>query len=239
MGEKNLSQKVLESIKAKHIQPIPKWEFLLKSYTIWTLFGLGIIFGSIATSIILFIALSSHLPEDLTFYQKIILTLPYFWIAILAVFTFIAYYNFRNIKQGYRHNPYLVLIMSVLISVVAGSTIYASGGAEKLEEVFYAHLPLYQRIMHQEGKMLVDSEYGRIAGLAEKVELRSFLVRDFYGRLWIVTYPTTTPKIHVGNRLIIYGKKLSDNEFKAEIIRTLYSRNGAIERLIKEHERNK
>ena len=86
MTEENIAKKVLEQIKSKGILPKPRWRFLLKDYLIWLFFGLTIIVGSLASSIIIFMVRSNdwdlynrlHLP----FFLK---TLPYFWIIIFFI----------------------------------------------------------------------------------------------------------------------------------------------------------
>lgn len=222
MEERELSLKVLEEIKDKKISPKPKWNFLLKSYTMWALFGLAIVIGSLSTSIILFLVFNSRIPEELTWLQHLVILFPYFWVIVLVIFLFIAWFNFSHTEKGYRYNSYVVILASVLISLIFGSSIYILGGAEDLEELFYSKIPIYKILIHSQDRILIDQDNGRIAGIARDVNTTYLILQDFSGKVWIVSYPTSTPPFKSGNRLLVYGEKISEEEFRAKLIQALH-----------------
>ena len=85
--KKDLSQKVLEEIKDKKIEPKAKWQFLLKDSFVWILFGLSIFVGALATAAAIFNIKFS----DWDIYDRapggrfsfVMEVLPYFWVIIL------------------------------------------------------------------------------------------------------------------------------------------------------------
>ena len=151
MKNKKISQEVLNKIKDKNIKPKPKWKFLVREYLMWIFFGLAVFVGSLAVSIIIFILThigwSGHM-----FKLGFLLNIPYFWILILLIFLFLAYYNFKHTKNGYQYNPYMVVVLSVLISIVLGSVMYGLGQGEKMERMFYKGIPIYRQMIHKQFK---------------------------------------------------------------------------------------
>jgi hypothetical protein len=224
MEEKELSIKVLEAIKSKKITPKPKWNFLLKSYTLWLLSAAAIAVGSVATSVVLFLVLDSNIPKELSSAQQLVLAVPYFWVALLAAFLLIAWFNFSHTAKGYRYSAYIIILSSILVSLIFGASIYTLGGAERLESMFYTNVPIYQALMHTQGKVWIDERHGRIAGIAQNVAANYLVLKDFKGNIWMVSYPTTTPPFRPGSRLIIYGQDVGGKIFEAKIIQSFYAK---------------
>jgi len=222
---KNIGNKILKIIKEKHIKPKPKWEFLLKNYLIWTIFSLAIIVGSLSTAVVIFIIRNYNWVENHEFglLKNLIINIPYFWMIILVLFLFIAYYNFKHTKTGYRYNPYLIIIVSILISLILGSTIYATGFGETLERIFYQRLPFYQNIMHQGGRMFLDPNQGRLAGIISEIKNNKLIVESFDGDQWTVLIDDADyfdiNMLQPETRVMIMGKMIENNTFEAEMIR--------------------
>ncbi len=218
MTDKNLSQKVLETIKNKHIKPKPRWEFLLKNSAIWTVFVLSILVGSLASSVIIFLlrhdpsatALAAHPLKDL------MLKIPYFWIVILVIFLLIAFYNAKHTKRGYRYNSYLIIIISILVSFILGVGIYVTRGAEKIEDSFYKKIPAYRQITDQRGKMFIDPQAGRLAGHIIDIKDNTIQIQCCYDQVWkIVLLDDAYIDLELGMRVRLLGEQISDNQFQA------------------------
>ncbi len=212
-------KKILEKIKESHIKPKPKREFLLKNYIIWSIFGIAILFGSFAISVIIFMITHTDWQYFAIFagpIKRLLINLPYFWLIILVIFLVIALYNLRHTKKGYRYNTLVIVLGSIIISVVVGSVIYAFGGGEKLEDIFYQRMPIYKKIMNHYGRFSLAPEKGLIAGVVVQVNENNIKVRDFRGQIWNIA--TSTDQFRVGQRVHILGQKISDDEFKAHLI---------------------
>ena len=231
MTEENIAKKVLEQIKSKGILPKPRWRFLLKDYLIWLFFGLTIIVGSLASSIIIFMVRSNdwdlynrlHLP----FFLK---TLPYFWIIILLVFVFLAYYNFKHTKSGYRHRFYVILLAAVFLSFFFGFIFHLLRGGEAVEYRFQRAMPFYRQVFSRpnfEHRLQAWSqpELGLLMGEVISVETPdNFELEDFGGKFWTVfnnegiiyRRPFTLKQ---GVRLRAIGEIIDESNFKAFEVR--------------------
>jgi len=150
---KDISQKVLKTIKDKKIKPKSKLGFSIKEYLFWLVFVLSVFIGSFAVSITIFM-----INRDCLGRKLVLLNIPYFWILILLIFLFLAYFNFKHTKKGYQYNSYLIIVISILISIVFGSVIYMFGQAEKTERMFYQKVPIYRKMMHYESKIMPIDE---------------------------------------------------------------------------------
>jgi len=197
----NISKQVLNNIQDK--KPKPKWEFLLKNYVIWFLFAISIIIGSLAVSIIIFM-LRNNAPAFL-------IKLPLFWIVILGIFLFLAFYNMQHTEKGYKYSSYIILLISVLISIALGSLIYSFGIADNLEKGAYNRFPIYQKMMHMKAKSLNVPEKGMLAGIIyEDCKLKCF-----DNKIWDISAKECKP---INMRVMLKGEQLSDNEFRADYI---------------------
>jgi hypothetical protein len=219
MVDKDLGQKVLDTIKDKHIKPKSHWEFLIKDSAVWILFGLSIFVGSLASSVIIFLlrhdpsstALAIHPLKDL------MLKIPYFWIIILLMFLLVSFYNAKHTKHGYRYNSYLIILISILLSLIAGIGIYMTRGAEKIENSFYHKVPGYRQITDQRGKMFINPEDGMIAGHIISIKDDIIHIQCFDKKVWTVVLPSDISfDVATGMRLRIMGELLDEEHFEAD-----------------------
>lgn len=232
MTDKDLSQKVLDVIHESHIRPKPKWEFLLKDYVIWGLFFLIILIGALSVSVIIFMA-RHDLPYVSGEVKIWLLSLPYFWLVLMALFLLIAYYNFKHTNHGYRHNPYAIFFLSFILSIFLGSVFYTIGGARELEEICYRHLPMYQVMMDKHGQMWIEVSQGKLAGTILEVKPENIRLESFDDKVWLVWLPLENQiKFADGMRVRVFGQQLSDDEFQAQIIVPWFSRPPVFEREI-------
>lgn len=217
--DETTGQKILEKIKQGHITPKPRWEFLLKDYVVWLFCAVCILVGSLATSAMLFMLSHAdwqYFSSDVGGLPWVMINLPYFWLTLVIVFLAIAYYNFKNTKQGYHYDALVIAIMSVIVSIIVGGAIYGFGGGERFEDFFYRHVSLYQRIMEHRGRLLLSPQQGRIPGVVVGVDNNLVLIRDFNGRIWQIN--TTTSEFSVGQRIMIIGRMLPDEQFEAQVL---------------------
>lgn len=232
MIDQDLSQKVLEQIQKEHIKPKPRWEFLLKDYVIWGLFVIVIAIGSVSVSVIIFMT-RHDLPYVAREAKALMISLPYFWLILMALFLGLAYYNFKHTKTGYRYNAYVIFFLSFILSIALGSIIYASGGARKLEEACYHRLPMYQLMMDRRGQVWVEVSQGKLAGTILEVKPENIRLESFDDKLWLVWLPLESgehPPLMAGMRVRVFGEKLSDDEFQAQVIMPWFSRPPVFER---------
>jgi len=75
---------------------------------------------------------------------------------------------------------------------------------------------LYQRIMEHRGRLLLSPQQGRIPGVVIGINDKLVLIRDFNGRIWQIN--TTTSEFSVGQRIMIIGRLLPDEQFEAQVL---------------------
>lgn len=218
MNEQSSGEKILEKIKQAHIKPKPRWEFLLKNCVIWALFIISILIGSLSFGIMIFMFKNNclqHFINTSGVFQKFLIGLPYFWLLILIAFIAIAFYNFKHTNKGYRHNPLFIVSAGILLSIIIGSIVYAIGGSEKLEDIFYRKMPFYQKMMKFQGRMLFDPQKGRVPGIVIEINKDYIKIQDFMGKIHSIS--TSTDQFVIGQRIIIYGKPQIDNSCPCEL----------------------
>src|SRR3989339_675703 len=102
MDIENLAQKIIHTIEDKKITPRPRWKFLLKNYSLWTLFGIATVIGSLAVSIIIFLLRHNeweYLPHN-NIWITMFSIIPLFWVIVLIIFVALASYNIRHTNKG-------------------------------------------------------------------------------------------------------------------------------------------
>ncbi|MFA6255392.1 MAG: hypothetical protein WC675_05195 [Patescibacteria group bacterium] len=215
-----IGEKILEKIKEGHIKPKPRWEFLLKNYVTWAIFAIAILIGSQATGVMIFMMNHTEWEDYIqqeSFPQQILMNLPFFWLVVLIIFIAVAFYNIKHTKQGYKHSPLIIVLLSIIISLAIGTIVYATGGGERLEDIFYRRVGFYQQIMRQSGRMFINPEQGRIAGVIIEITPDSVIVEDFQGNIWKIV--TSTENLILGQRVHILGNMLPDQQFETQIIK--------------------
>ena len=86
----DIGNKILQTIKDKHIKPTPRFKFLFKSYA-WTVLAfLMVVFGSLAVSVIIFYLKnedwSLYIQAGFSQINFLLLAIPYFWVLLSLLF---------------------------------------------------------------------------------------------------------------------------------------------------------
>lgn len=229
----DISKDTLRKIKEQGIVPRTKGYFLLKRSTVWGLFVLSVILGSIAASAAIFQInnteweLFRHYRHSIL--EFILLFIPYFWIMFLIGFSIVAYYYFRRTQSGHRYRTVTAVVLSVLLSVIGGAVIYAAGLSERLESVFEEKLPFYHGVTDHNRMVWMSPEKGLLAGKIIGVPKEGIIrLKDLDGKEWNVTTNGATwrgrlmPSIDLEIKLI--GTRTGKDSFSAREIRPWFGR---------------
>jgi len=226
---KNISNDVLKKIKDNNIKPKPRWYFITKNYFVWLIFGISIILGSFAFSMVLFII--KQLDWDIyhyigeSFLKTVFISLPYLWLIFLILFIGVAYYNFIHTKRGYRFKFISILLISLIISVTLGTVLYSNGLSENLGNIFFEKIPYYNRLVYTCEKQWMRPERGLLAGTIIEIGLpeNSFILRDLENNRWKIEAGKAIWKGKIspatGLKIKLIGKLINDNNFKVMEIR--------------------
>jgi len=160
---------------------------------------------------------------DKGFLGYVFVSLPYFWIVLLVSFLIIACYDYRHTNEGYRYKTYLIVLGSVIISVVIGTSLFFLGFGDKMEQKFAENLPSYNRFMQRRMKMWNQPEKGLLVGEIIGIEKENILrLKDFNNNIWSVNIKNAKwrrcQRKELGRRIKIIGVKSGDNKFIAQEI---------------------
>lgn len=194
----SLSRDVLAMIKAKKIKPQPKWKFIWRNYFVWAISILSLLVGSLAFSVIIYMLKNSDwdIYENInnSLFKFILVTLPYFWIIFLVIFVFVADYNLKHTKRGYKYQVHFLILFSVALSMLLGSFMYNMGVGRAIDDSFAEKIPLYGKVinrMHKRGMIWYRPSDGFLAGIVVEIgDDNSFKINDIHNMVWQVDAST-------------------------------------------------
>lgn len=228
MAKETISKKILQKIKEENIKPKPKWEFLLKDCVFWGAFAMSILIGGLVTSVAIFRISTNDwdIAEKLGHhpFNFALRTFPYFWLIILAIFIFIAYYNFEHTKKGYKVGISFAVMAGVVLSIALGCAFLAAGLARVMDEQALKHLPFYRNYnLDDRVEMWSQIDKGLIAGEIIEIIPNGLIIEGFDGKKWTID-TSAVPKellMNLKREMIIgiIGEKISDEIFNAIDIR--------------------
>lgn len=224
-----LSQKILEKIKKREIEPKARWQFLLRDWFLWGAFGFSVVLGSAAFAVMIFVLNDREWDIykflDKSFLEYLILCLPYLWLAALGLFLWLAFYNFEHTKTGYRHNPWLVTGVSFVLSLILGAVFFYGGLGAAIDEIFANNLPLYQKVMQHKQDIWCHPDRGLLWGKIIKIENgQIFLLSGCNRQEWTVKVrePAVCNDLTnclAGEKIKVIGEAESPNVFLARELR--------------------
>jgi len=229
----DISENVIKKIKKENLNPYPKKYFFLKKSVTWTLFGVSILLGIIACSVIIFQI--KHTDWDLyhllnyTFLDYMIIILPYFWIIFLFIFLVVAYFYYRRTAKGHLINTTIIILSSILFSIIGGFLLYQTGFSENLESLFQERIPFYRKLNPGMHRMWMSPQNGLLAGeIVKLISAQVIEIEDLQGNVWEIDISNTIwrGKLRpgIGLKIKLIGKKTGDNKFIAKEIRPLFGR---------------
>ncbi|MFH1412956.1 MAG: hypothetical protein ABIG10_02925 [bacterium] len=219
------TKRVLKTIKEKKILPKPKLEFVLKNLAIWLLGILFLLIGSMASAVIIYMVrhndwyLSDHLSDSpLAF---VFATLPYFWLIILALFIFVAYYQIKCTREGYKYRICNIIALIFIFSVLLGQIFYNFGLGQKIDMHLSDNFDFYNKRLCHNSVVWNRPDRGIIIGIVEDVINQEIIIHDLDNKHWQVSINQikTDPRLSIGNKIKIIGEILNKDHFLADEIR--------------------
>lgn len=225
----SVSDKSLQLIKQDKISQKPRWQFILKDAITW----LGLIGALVLSALVLGVSIFVLNESDLdvrirvgqSFIGNIFEAIPFLLIFLFIMAVIVAYFNFRRTKTGYRYSGLLVIIVSLILSLSLGGTIYVSGLSKECDRIFSEHVPNYTNLVKpNQDEVWNHPELGLLAGQVIKVDPRQkLLLIDFTDETWIVNIadvPQTTRTLAKEGKVVkLLGKQIDNDTFNANEIR--------------------
>jgi len=224
------SEKILQTIKEKHIQPEPRWHFLARRRAFFGLLVISVFLGSLSFSVIV------HIIDfgDLDIFNQIhgnfltstVMMLPYFWFFSVMLFSLVAYYNWKHTRLGYRFKRRWIVLGSIVLSVLFGSILFAFGMGNKIDILMAQAMPFYDQSRRDaRTELWMRPESGLLIGKVVNVNTaeNNITIKDENGQDWqideknIQNLNKTIPK--KGKIIKVIGLKNGEHNFNAKEIR--------------------
>ncbi len=232
--KRKTSKKIIDTIKDEHIVPDPKWKINLKNYLYWGILACMVILSAAFFSL----ALLNVVDFDFELFcqlkagkylKLLIFFAPYLWIGLFIFCFVLGYLIFRKTKKGYRYNVLFVAGIILIIVSILGVGTHIARMNEKIEDQFSRRAPQFRKIILPRAEYLLESGDGIIAGTIEQKEKESFVLKTRNGKEWTVIFDENTRIrkeriLKVGVKVMIVGKKVNSNSFKATGIKPLKRR---------------
>lgn len=223
-----LSDDILKKIEEEKIKPAPRWMFLLKDWVYWASFVLSVLLGSIGASFIFYEMAGGDLQAFImsaNYLPTLVGILPLAWLVIFIFFSFVAYYQFKHVGQGYKYSPLVVIIFSLFLSALLGFAISETGTTQRFEGFAKRALPMYHTCVKRQQEAWNHPEEGLLGGRIERLYPQAdFDLVDPRGRLWHVFgsnarwhHNNAGNPMHQGALVKIVGR-LVEGGFEAEEI---------------------
>ncbi|MEA1926278.1 MAG: hypothetical protein U9M90_03505 [Patescibacteria group bacterium] len=232
--KRKTSKKIIDTIKDKHIVPDPRWKINLRDYLYWGILACVVILSAAFFSL----ALLNIVDFDLELFcqlkvgkylRLLIFSAPYLWTGLFIFCFVLGYLIFRKTKKGYRYNVLFVAGIILIIVSILGVGTHIARMNEKIEDQFSQRAPQFRKIILPRAERLLASGEGMIAGTVAQKEQEKFILETRNGKKWTILFDTNTKMgkervLKNGEKVIVVGKKIDKNTFKAIGIKPLKRR---------------
>jgi hypothetical protein len=222
-----LEKQILEKIKAKGLRPTPKSFYKVRDLAIWVLLGAFVAALSIGFGMIIFMIRGADLSLfnalGLSASEKLLYSVPFFWIAATLAIGAVVYINYRNTKKGYKTSVGKFSLIALVIAIILGSLVYAFNITNYVDRAA-SHFALYNAVVPLNTNAWYDPDHGLLSGAVRNRESNEdFYLSDGRGTLWHVTGNSISMpagfEFHSDDRIKIIGTKITEDEFRAIEIR--------------------
>jgi len=207
----NISQQALELIKKNKIKPIPKWEFVIKNWSLWLSFILCLILLILGFALSIFGIIDN-------------IIVPYLWLFIAIVFLFLSYFLFGKIRGAYRFPRWQVIVFIVVLALLFGGAFFKIGLARRLDQQLDQNIPYYRQVVPVKLETWSRPEMGYLSGTITKINnANNFELIDFSGKKWNIFGQDILIRrratIELGSEIKLIGSKTGDHTFTVSEIR--------------------
>ncbi len=219
-----LPEKIIEELKKQGIESRPRWQFLLKRWTLWLVAILSTIIGGIAVAVIIFTFVDYDITAR-TYLQKsvveyILISIPYFWLVTLFILVGIAKYVVRHTKFGYRYATARIIAIVLAGSILLGIGLNFLDVGQGVQDFLVETFPAYDSLTYTSKDAWSQPEKGLLGGtITTIVNSEKFTISDFHKKTWQIDTSELQEKngvtIRLGTVIKIIGTKKDDSTFNA------------------------
>lgn len=186
--EVNIKEAVLDRLKEDSVAPRSKLWFYSAEYVVWFLWGLSVLLGAIAFSVIEMVwsvrSPDIYMVTHESSLEFVLYVLPYIWLSIFAIMTVVAYYNLRQTKRGYKYPFTHIIVSCFLFSVVGGLVLQAAGIGSAIDRELGKRMPIYTSQEKLERELWQVPNEGRIVGVLTEQHPSYVDFADLDGTIW-------------------------------------------------------
>lgn len=186
--------RLFERIEAESITPTPKMKFMVTEWGIWLVWGLTVFFGATALAISGYVALSAQYAlyeaTHENFLTFMVAVIPYIWVVLFALMTYISVYEIKNTKHGYRYSTIFILGSNVIFTVLGAVLLHCLGLGYTLDKKLGEQIGMYMSLDKKEQLMWQKPSEGRLVGVLEPRSISAdgeeviIHFKDIKGALW-------------------------------------------------------
>lgn len=223
----NDAEKLLQTIRERQIRPIPKGWFWGRKSAIGLAFGLAMLIGVVAFSVILYSVQQTeyfvwaHLGHSTL--ETVLALAPILWLIVLVIALIMGMLSYRLSPKGYKLPIEKLIVYHVSLSVSLGALIFYSGGGQQLDHIFETHLSLYESMQEKKAKLWSLPDQGYLSGKIIAIDGATFELEDFKRQRWTIDYSKATVRrpadLKTGETIKIIGKMTDSTHFEAEEVR--------------------
>jgi len=194
------SRPVLDEIEKRKAVLIPRWRVFLKRFSFWLLAVISVVTGSIAMATAIYVFFDNDFTLDHDnihqlllehpFIADIISSIPYVWLAALALFTLVAFIGFRHTKKGYRYSAPKVIASSLLASLLLGVCLNAIDVGSYIHRYLIENVRVYNSLIYANEQRWTNTRKGLLGGKVTKLDnaTHTLVLKDFQKRIWNVDF---------------------------------------------------
>lgn len=192
-SQKPLKDTLLERIESEKVCPRPKLFFQGREIAVWVSWLLSVVVGALAIAVTLFVVehgqYAFYEASHENFLMFIIEALPYLWLVTFVVMVYVAVYNIRHTKRGYRYPLWAIMVSSVVLSFIGGFVLQLLGFGYEIDEQFGKYAVFYTSQGKFEQRLWQDPDDGRLVGVQTYLTLvptSTIIFKDIEGQGWVM-----------------------------------------------------
>ncbi len=224
-----LKDQILQKIEGESMSPKSRWVFTCRELIVWVFLGFLVLISAIALAVTFSALIYGNYALYEATHQSFLMflfdILPYLWLIIFGLVVFLAIFNVRHTKHGYRYALWKILGGTLLLSVVTGGIFHFFGLGFVLDKELGKMASSYPSREKFELRFWQNPEAGRLVGSSkesrvEKVFLEVIRFEDITGDVWKTDISSLSLKdlelLSLGNQVRLLGEVMKgDKNFHA------------------------
>ena len=204
--QKPLKDAVFARIEREKVCPHSRLFFQSRECFVWFFWFLSVVIGALAIAVSLFVVLhhqyALYEATHDNFFTFMVDVLPYLWIIVFAVMAYVAVYNLRHTKHGYRHPVWMIMASSIVLSFAGGSALQFFGLGYQIDRVLGNHMAMYMSQEKYEQALWQAPYEGRLLGSQTYDTLEPAAVIVFTDRDGLV-WRVDVSELHEADRALL------------------------------------